>query len=63
MKFASHFAPNESIVQDLLAEVSDLANDASHDISHILRVWNSVQLVSAKEGGGTAVLTAAALLQ
>ena len=59
---ASNFAPNDDIAQTLLPLVVDVTDDASHDLSHILRVWRNVQVLSAQEGGDTAVLTAATLL-
>ena len=62
MTLASKFAPNESIAQILLPLVIDVTDDASHDLSHTLRVWRNVQVLTAQEGGDTAVLTAATLL-
>lgn len=62
MKFSSNFAPNENIADFLLPEISSLTDDASHDLSHILRVWRNVQVLVSQEGGDEAVLTAATLL-
>jgi len=62
MKNLSRFAPHEDIARALLPESVDAMDDASHDLSHILRVWRNVLTLNAHEGGDRAVLTAATLL-
>ncbi len=62
MTLASKFTPNEDIAGKLIPLIADVTNDASHDLSHILRVWRNVQVLTAQEGGDKAVLTAATLL-
>lgn len=62
MTRAALFAPHEDIAEPLLAAISDVTDDASHDLSHIMRVWRNVQRLMAQEGGDSAVLTAATLL-
>jgi len=62
MDFTAQFAPNDQLAQALWSELGGLTTDGAHDISHILRVWNSVQHLMAHEGGDPKVLTAATLL-
>lgn len=62
MSISSRFAPNENIAAQLLAVASDITDDGSHDLSHLLRVWKNVQYLVAKEGGDKTILTAATLL-
>lgn len=58
----AHFSPNETTAEQLLKAVSGATDDGSHDLSHILRVWQNVQHIAAKEGGDQAILTAATIL-
>ncbi len=62
MDFLSRFAPHENIASQLLPFVSEATDDGSHDLSHILRVWQNVRALSALEGGDMVILTAATLL-
>ena len=62
MKFSEHFTPHKNLAEMLLAEAVGGRGDSSHDASHLLRVWNNVQLISAAEGGDREVLVAATLL-
>lgn len=62
MVFLESFAPHEDVAQALLPFVTDTTDDASHDLSHILRVWQNVRKLHAIEGGDARILTAAALL-
>jgi len=58
------FAPYQDIADTLLPVLADMLDmdDGSHDLSHILRVWQNVRLLMAEEGGDGVVLLAATLL-
>ncbi len=58
----AQFSPFEDLAENLLAEMSAAKGDTAHDLSHILRVWQSVQLLVAEEGGHVETLVAATLL-
>lgn len=62
MKNPDYFVPHEDIAAILLPHALGAANDASHDVSHLVRVWRNVQLISMDEGGDSEVLVAATLL-
>jgi uncharacterized protein len=62
MGIARKFAPYEELATDLIPHVIGNASDASHDLSHLLRVWRNVQVISEVEGGDQEVLVAATLL-
>lgn len=62
MKIAQYFAPHEATAVKLLPHAFGATDDASHDASHLLRVWRNVQMISAQEGGDSAILMAATLL-
>ncbi len=62
MTTAQRFAPHIELATALLPHVHDLTSDASHDLSHLMRVWTNVQRITAREGGDLQVLTAATLL-
>ncbi|MEM9241569.1 MAG: HD domain-containing protein [Pseudomonadota bacterium] len=62
MKSSDAFAPHGDIARTLLPHAIDAADDASHDLSHVLRVWKNVQDISAREGGAGDTLVAATLL-
>lgn len=61
MTLIQRFSPHEDIARALLPRLQT-ANDAAHDVSHLLRVWKNVQDISAHEGGDARVLVAATLL-
>lgn len=56
------FAPHQDIAHALLPHAVGAADDASHDLSHVLRVWKNVQDISAGEGGAGDILVAATLM-
>ncbi|WP_432240318.1 HD domain-containing protein [Herbaspirillum robiniae] len=56
------FSPFEALAAELLPHVMDDAGDGSHDISHLVRVWNNVRRLQAQEGGDLRLLLAAVLL-
>lgn len=62
MDYSKHFSPHHAIAADLIPHAIDVTDDASHDISHLLRVWRNVQQISAAEGGNDRILVAATLL-
>lgn len=62
MKFSQHFAPFEGLAESLAQAAIGNPNDGSHDVSHLLRVWKNVQVISDIEGGDLEILTAATLL-
>jgi uncharacterized protein len=57
---AAAFAPNGQLAEELLSHTSNV--DGSHDISHLVRVWNNVRAIMADEGGEPLILTASAIL-
>jgi uncharacterized protein len=54
------FAPHGQLAEKLLPHITSA--DGSHDISHILRVWNNVRAIMADEGGEPLILTASTIL-
>ncbi|WP_375228156.1 HD domain-containing protein [Roseobacter sp. S98] len=62
MDISARFAPFQKLANDLLPLVSDGVDDAAHDAAHLVRVWDNVRAISAKEGGTLKVLAAATLL-
>lgn len=62
MDITRKFAPHEVLATYLMPHVIGDASDASHDLSHLLRVWKNVQLISEVEGGNQEALVAATLL-
>lgn len=62
MSISKKFAPFDGLAEYLLPHVIGNADDASHDMSHLLRVWRNVQAISETEGGDREVLVAATLL-
>lgn len=59
---ASVFSPFETLAAQLLSHVADDGGDGSHDLSHLVRVWNNVRRIQAQEGGDLRILCAAVLL-
>ncbi|AHG42635.1 phosphohydrolase [Pseudomonas syringae CC1557] len=59
---AAQFAPFEDLANRLIAHTHAEKIDGSHDVSHLLRVWNNVCAISDHEGGDARVLIAATLL-
>ncbi|MET3435115.1 uncharacterized protein ABIC71_004631 [Herbaspirillum seropedicae] len=59
---AAAFAPLDILAADLLPHVMDDAGDGSHDLSHLLRVWNNACRLQKEEGGDVRILLAAVLL-
>ena len=59
---AEPFAPFEDLAAPLLVEISAAPDDTAHDLSHILRVWQSVRQLVAAEGGDLETLVAATIL-
>lgn len=53
--------PLPDLAKALLPHVFDVS-DGAHDEGHLLRVWRSVEKISAIEGGDTRILRAATLL-
>ncbi|MCI1016434.1 HD domain-containing protein [Herbaspirillum sp. C7C2] len=56
------FLPQEQLALSLLPYVLDDAADGSHDLSHLLRVWNNARRLQQEEGGDLRILLAAVLL-
>jgi uncharacterized protein len=59
-RLAMAFAPNTQLAESLLAHTADA--DGSHDVAHILRVWNNACMISAEEGGDPTILSAGVIL-
>ena len=59
---SKQFAPDENLARDLLGLVVGQSDDASHDQTHLMRVWRNVQKLMATEGGDHRLLTAATIL-
>lgn len=59
---ANAFTPFGSLAEKLLPHVLDDAGDGSHDLSHLLRVWNNARRIQQQEGGDLRILLAAVLL-
>lgn len=62
MTDAAIFAPFNDMATDLLPHAFDHADDGSHDIAHIARVWTNAQAINAAEGGDDRILCAAVIL-
>lgn len=62
MKVTHHFAPYHELADKLIPHAIGNISDASHDPSHLLRVWRNVQNILKTEGGDTEILAAATLL-
>lgn len=59
---AAAFAPFEQLAGSLLRCVADDAGDGSHDLAHLVRVWNNARRIRQQEGGDARILLAAVLL-
>lgn len=59
---AAAFRPFDTLAAQLLPQVEDDAGDGSHDLSHLLRVWNNARHLQAEEGGDLRILLAAVIL-
>jgi uncharacterized protein len=55
------FHPFEQLAAALLSATTN-DEDGSHDLSHLMRVWNNTKLIHAEEGGDLEILAAAVLL-
>ena len=62
MTLADKFAPYSDLAAHLIPHACECSADASHDLSHILRVWANVQMILRHEAADQRVLTAACLL-
>ncbi|MEM9910605.1 MAG: HD domain-containing protein [Pseudomonadota bacterium] len=62
MSIAEKFAPYQHLVADLMPYAIGNASDASHDVSHVLRVWGNVQKISDTEGGDREILVVTTFL-
>ncbi|MBP1874406.1 uncharacterized protein J2Z19_004132 [Ensifer adhaerens] len=58
---AAAFAPHADLAAVLLPHAF-VADDGSHDASHLIRVWKNAARIHAEEGGAERVLAAAVLL-
>lgn len=58
---SSAFAPLEQLASQLIPNIQKV-DDASHDITHILRVWKNARAIRATEGGDLTILVASILL-
>ncbi|MGY2843971.1 uncharacterized protein ACVIWU_006154 [Bradyrhizobium sp. USDA 4509] len=58
---ASAFAPLEQLASQLIPHIPR-EDDASHDISHTLRVWKNARTIQAIEGGDLTILVPSILL-
>lgn len=56
------FAPYQDLASLLLPHTVAEKVDGSHDVSHLLRVWNNVCAIRDEEGGDPEILIAATLL-
>lgn len=56
------FAPYQDLASLLLPHTVAEKVDGSHDVSHLLRVWNNVCAIRNEEGGDPEILIAATLL-
>ncbi|KFE53755.1 HD domain-containing protein [Pseudomonas syringae] len=56
------FAPFQDLASLLLPHTEAEKIDGSHDVSHLLRVWNNVCTIRDEEGGDPEILIAATLL-
>jgi uncharacterized protein len=59
---AGLFAPQEELADALLPHALENEGDGSHDIAHLLRVWNNARAIHAEEGGDIEILLAATIL-
>ncbi|WP_024684425.1 HD domain-containing protein [Pseudomonas syringae] len=59
---AASFTPFEELANLLIPHTHAEKIDDSHDVSHLLRVWNNVCAIRDREGGDARVLIAATLL-
>ncbi len=59
---AAPFSPYEQLAARLLPYSRSAIGDASHDFSHLLRVWKNITSICAEEGGDGEILLAATLL-
>ena len=55
------FTPYAKLAHTLLP-ANDMSADGSHDVSHLIRVWNNAKIIQANEGGDLELLAAAVLL-
>jgi uncharacterized protein len=62
MTHATLFAPFTDLAADLLPHAFDNADDGSHDVAHIARVWVNARTIHADEGGDGRILAAAVIL-
>jgi len=62
MTQADIFAPYTDMAHNLLPYACDKADDGSHDLAHIARVWANAQKIHAVEGGTGRILCAAVIL-
>jgi uncharacterized protein len=58
---SSWFAPYEHLSNMLLPR-NDWSGDGSHDISHLVRVWNNAKTIQSEEGGDLELLAASVIL-
>ncbi len=58
----SPFAPFADLATALLPHAFSAADDGSHDISHLARVWANARAIHAQEGGDLEILAAATIL-
>lgn len=56
------FAPFGPLAEKLLPHALGNTEDGSHDLSHLVRVWNNAATIQRTEGGDAEALCAAALL-
>jgi uncharacterized protein len=60
-EFAERFAPMQDLALYLL-DALPKHDDGAHDLGHLARVWTTVRMIQAEEGGSLEVLLAATLL-
>ncbi|WDR02521.1 HD domain-containing protein [Devosia algicola] len=58
---AAGFAPFQVLASELLPHAF-AEDDGSHDVAHLLRVWNNAEAIRRKEGGDAETLAVAVLL-
>lgn len=58
---ARSFSPYQALAEMLLPGALG-HDDGSHDVAHLLRVWNNARAIQASEGGDLRLLAAAVLL-
>lgn len=59
---ATFFEPFQDLASLLLPHTRACRDDAAHDLSHLLRVWQNVCAIRNREGGDPQILVAATLL-